>query len=44
MWYLADGLAARGRKSHNFSFNNTVDNFPLFLLKWRYLVPGYQVT
>ena len=29
MWYLAVGLATRGWESHNFSFNNTVDNFPV---------------
>ena len=29
MWYLAIGLATRGWESHNFSFNNTVDNFPV---------------
>ena len=29
MWYLAIGLAARGWESHNFCFNNTVDNFPV---------------
>ena len=27
--YLAITLTARGRESHNFSFNDTADNFPV---------------
>ena len=46
MWYLAVGLAARGWESHNLEiwWNSVWNPFRIFEPKWRYLVPGYQVT